>query len=152
MGCSQVAELCETANAKVGYDSVRIANYLCNGNYAISGGADGCQAAQDLAKSKGARMTVKLAVAGAFHTSYMQPAQEELEYAPSPIMILFSRCGRSPCLHRHRVKLCMQYCFLQCTLIDLVEGLTEWAQRTCDVVLSPCHDLHLANMERLWKA
>ena len=77
-----MAELCEAANAKVGYDSVRIANYLCNGNYAISGGTDGCQAVQDLAKPKGARMTVKLAVAGAFHTSYMQPAQEELEYAP----------------------------------------------------------------------
>lgn len=88
VGLFQVAELCEAANAKVGYDSVRIANYLCNGNYAISGGADGCQAVQDLAKSKGARMTVKLAVAGAFHTSYMQPAQEELEYAPTHIMFL----------------------------------------------------------------
>ena len=75
----QVAELCDAANEKVGYDSVRIANFLCNGNYAISGGEDGCQAVQDLAKSKGARMTVKLAVAGAFHTSYMQPAQEQLQ-------------------------------------------------------------------------
>ena len=61
---------------------MRIANYLCNGNYAVSGGEDGCQAVQELAKSKGARMTVKLAVAGAFHTAYMQPAQEELQYAP----------------------------------------------------------------------
>ena len=64
----------------MGYDSVRIANFLCNGNYAISGGTDGCQAVEELAKSKGARMTVKLAVAGAFHTSYMQPAQEQLQY------------------------------------------------------------------------
>lgn len=76
---TQVSELCDAANEKVGYDSVRIANFLCNGNYAISGGDDGCQAVQDLAKSKGARMTVKLAVAGAFHTSYMQPAQEQLQ-------------------------------------------------------------------------
>lgn len=80
----QVVELCEAANAKVGYDSVRIANYLCSGNYAVSGGTDGCQAVQDLAKSKGARMTIKLAVAGAFHTAYMQPAQEALQYAPRP--------------------------------------------------------------------
>lgn len=76
---------------------MRIANYLCNGNYAISGGADGCQAVQDLAKSKGARMTVKLAVAGAFHTSYMQPAQEELEYAsttswPCPHVVTDESC------------------------------------------------------------
>ena len=64
----------------MGYDSVRIANYLCNGNYAISGGTDGCQAVEELAKPKGARMTVRLSVAGAFHTSYMQPAQEQLQY------------------------------------------------------------------------
>ena len=76
---SQVQELCEAANAKVGSDSVRIANYLCVGNYAISGGTDGCEAVEQLAKSKGARMTVRLAVAGAFHTSYMQPAQEQLQ-------------------------------------------------------------------------
>lgn len=75
----QVQELCEAANAKVGSDSVRIANYLCVGNYAISGGTDGCEAVEQLAKSKGARMTVRLAVAGAFHTSYMQPAQEQLQ-------------------------------------------------------------------------
>ena len=73
-------ELCEAANAKVGYNSVRIANFLCNGNYAVSGGSDGCQAVLDLAKSKGARMTIKLAVDGAFHTAYMQPAQQELQY------------------------------------------------------------------------
>lgn len=72
-------ELCEAANAKVGSDSVRIANYLCVGNYAISGGREGCEAVEALAKSKGARMTVRLAVAGAFHTSYMQPAQEQLQ-------------------------------------------------------------------------
>ncbi|KAL3139643.1 hypothetical protein ABBQ38_003959 [Trebouxia sp. C0009 RCD-2024] len=81
LSSEKVVELCEAANAKVGYDSVRIANYLCNGNYAVSGGEDGCQAVQELAKSKGARMTVKLAVAGAFHTAYMQPAQEELQAA-----------------------------------------------------------------------
>lgn len=88
VGFCQVVELCEAANAKVGYDSVRIANYLCNGNYAVSGGEDGCQAVQELAKSKGARMTVKLAVAGAFHTAYMQPAQEELQYVPRPYCLL----------------------------------------------------------------
>lgn len=81
LSSEKVSELCDAANEKVGYDSVRIANFLCNGNYAVSGGDDGCQAVQDLAKSKGARMTVKLAVAGAFHTSYMQPAQEELQAA-----------------------------------------------------------------------
>ena len=75
----QVTELCEAANKQVGSESVRIANYLCNGNYAVSGGKDGCDAVEKLAKEFGARMTVRLAVAGAFHTEYMQPAKEKLQ-------------------------------------------------------------------------
>lgn len=36
------------------------------------------QAVEKLAKSFKARMTVRLAVAGAFHTAYMKPAEERL--------------------------------------------------------------------------
>ncbi len=79
MHCMQVAELCEAANKEVGSDSVSIANYLCNGNYAVSGSLEGCEAVKKLAKSFKARMTVQLAVAGAFHTDYMRPAKEKLQ-------------------------------------------------------------------------
>ena len=79
MHCMQVAELCEAANQEVGSDSVSIANYLCNGNYAVSGSLEGCEAVKKLAKSFKARMTVQLAVAGAFHTDYMRPAKEKLQ-------------------------------------------------------------------------
>lgn len=82
LGADKVAELCEAATAEVGAEKgVRIANYLCNGNYAISGGIEGCEAVERLAKSFKARMTVRLAVAGAFHTDYMQPAVEKLQEA-----------------------------------------------------------------------
>ena len=51
-----MAELCEAANKEVPADqAVRIANYLCNGNYAVSGGLAGCEAVQKLAKSFKAR-------------------------------------------------------------------------------------------------
>ena len=41
---SQVNELCEAANKEVGAEEgVRIANFLCNGNYAVSGGLPGCE-------------------------------------------------------------------------------------------------------------
>ena len=44
-------ELCEAANAQVdAHDHVRIANFLCNGNYAISGGIPGCEAVERIAK------------------------------------------------------------------------------------------------------
>ena len=52
----QVAELCEAANKEVAADQrVQIANYLCNGNYAVSGGIAGCEAVEKLAKSFKAR-------------------------------------------------------------------------------------------------
>jgi [acyl-carrier-protein] S-malonyltransferase len=79
----KVAELCAAATAQVGEDkAVRIANYLCPGNYAVSGSIEGCEAVEALGKPQfKARMTVRLAVAGAFHTPYMQPAVARLEAA-----------------------------------------------------------------------
>ena len=81
----QTAELCTAASKEVGEgEGVQIANYLCSGNYAVSGGVLGCEAVERMAKPDyKARMTVRLAVAGAFHTSFMQPAVEKLRSAHS---------------------------------------------------------------------
>jgi len=80
-----VAELCKAASEKSG-EQVQIANYLCNGNYAVSGSSKACDAVNEIAKPDfGARMTVKLAVAGAFHTSFMAPAVSALEDVLSTI-------------------------------------------------------------------
>ena len=47
----QVAELCEKASAQVGPgEGVRIANFLCPGNYAVSGGVKGCEVVESIAK------------------------------------------------------------------------------------------------------
>ena len=36
--------MCDAVNKEVGAEEgVRIANYLCNGNYAVSGGLPGCE-------------------------------------------------------------------------------------------------------------
>ena len=40
-----------------------------------------CQAVEKMAKEFKARMTVRLAVAGAFHTHFMKPAEEKLRSA-----------------------------------------------------------------------
>lgn len=64
----KVKELCGAASKKSGA-KIQIANYLCKGNYAVSGASSACDAVAEIAKPDfGARMTVKLAVAGAFHT------------------------------------------------------------------------------------
>ncbi|KAJ4725495.1 Malonyl-CoA:Acyl carrier protein transacylase [Melia azedarach] len=78
----KVQQLCDAANEEVDENNkVQIANYLCTGNYAVSGGVKGIEAVEAKAKSFKARMTVRLAVAGAFHTGFMEPAVSRLEAA-----------------------------------------------------------------------
>ncbi|CAI5498217.1 unnamed protein product [Closterium sp. Naga37s-1] len=82
LGADKVQALCDAANEDVEESQrVQIANFLCNGNYAVSGGVEGCKAVEAKAKSFKARMTVRLAVAGAFHTRFMAPAVPRLEEA-----------------------------------------------------------------------
>ncbi len=69
-----VRELCDRAR---GGDVLQIANYLCPANTVVSGGKAACEAVERLAESAGGR-TVRLAVAGAFHTALMKPADEIL--------------------------------------------------------------------------
>src|SRR5690606_396427 len=61
---SQVEEICTQA-AEAG--RISVANYLCPGNLVLSGEKAACERAAVLAEEAGGR-TVKLAVAGAFHT------------------------------------------------------------------------------------
>lgn len=73
-----VQKICDEATAKSG-KPISIANYLVDGNYAISGAIEACEAAKEIAPTMGARMAVPLAVAGAFHTDFMQPAVDKLK-------------------------------------------------------------------------
>ena len=68
---SQVEELCDQAR---GGGTLQIANLLCPGNIVISGTNDACERAADIASQMGAMKAVPLAVAGAFHTQIMHPA------------------------------------------------------------------------------
>ncbi|KAK2435999.1 malonyl CoA-acyl carrier protein transacylase [Trifolium repens] len=74
----KVQQLCDAANQEVPEsEKVQIANYLCPGNYAVSGGLKGIEVVEAKAKS----FKVRLAVAGAFHTIFMEPAVSRLEAA-----------------------------------------------------------------------
>ena len=83
----KVKDLCEMASEKSG-EKIQIANYLCKGNYAVSGASAACDAVAELAKPEfKARMTVKLAVAGAFHTGkhsffYFHPYADKFDTIP----------------------------------------------------------------------
>lgn len=57
--------------------TIEIANYLCPGNIVLSGDVGACERAVTLAEGMGGK-PVPLAVAGAFHTRIMQPADAKL--------------------------------------------------------------------------
>ncbi len=57
---------------------LQVANLLCPGNIVVSGTKSACERVAQAADAAGAMKTIPLAVAGAFHTSIMQPAVERL--------------------------------------------------------------------------
>jgi len=73
----QVQEICTEA---AGHGIIQIANYLCPGNLVVSGVNAACERAAELAEAAGGR-AVPLAVAGAFHTELMKPADDALAEA-----------------------------------------------------------------------
>ena len=68
------------------FGRIEIANYLCPGNLALSGEKTACEKAAELATAEGGK-AVPLAVAGAFHTKLMQPADERLAEALASVTI-----------------------------------------------------------------
>ena len=74
---AQVEELCAAARPA---GTIAVANFLCPGNTVVSGTRAACDVAERLAGERGAR-TVRLAVAGAFHTEIMKPADAALAEA-----------------------------------------------------------------------
>jgi len=78
----QVEALCEQARED---ETLQIANLLCPGNIVISGTIAACERAAELARSFGAIKAVPLAVAGAFHTQIMRPAERWLAEALADI-------------------------------------------------------------------
>jgi [acyl-carrier-protein] S-malonyltransferase len=75
---AKVEELCARARA-VG--QVEVANLLCPANIVVSGTKAACDEVERLAPTLGAMKTIRLAVAGAFHTTLMKPADQILEQA-----------------------------------------------------------------------
>jgi [acyl-carrier-protein] S-malonyltransferase len=74
----KVEELCAKARTA---GTVEVANLLCPGNIVVSGTRAACDEVERLAPEMGAMKTIRLAVAGAFHTAIMKPADETLAKA-----------------------------------------------------------------------
>lgn len=81
------AKIAELAAAASTNGKAWPANYLCPGNTAISGDRDACNEVERLAESFGAMKTVRLQVAGAFHTEIMASAADKLRAALDAVEI-----------------------------------------------------------------
>ncbi len=68
------------------------ANYNCPGQVVISGSAAGIQLAEERLKAAGAKRVVPLAVSGAFHSPFMEPAQTEFAEAVQNMSFSVPRC------------------------------------------------------------
>ena len=73
-------------------DIVIAANYNCPGQVVISGSIEGVGKACEMLKEAGAKRALPLNVSGAFHSPFMQPAQEELEEAINATTFNTPRC------------------------------------------------------------
>ena len=68
------------------------ANYNCPGQVVISGSVAGIQLAEERLKAAGAKRVVLLAVGGAFHSPFMEPAQAEFADAVRLMPFSTPRC------------------------------------------------------------
>ena len=82
---AEVEEICEKSREN---DVLELANLLCPGNIVLSGSTPACERASVLAEASGAMKVIPLAVAGAFHTSLMQPAVERLRAALADVELV----------------------------------------------------------------
>ena len=73
----KVEELCAKAKS---FGTLQVANLLCPGNTVVSGTKAACDEMERLVAEAGAK-TVRLPVAGAFHTDIMKPADQTLAAA-----------------------------------------------------------------------
>jgi len=80
---AKVEEICAAGRA---HGTLEIANLLCPGNTVLSGSMAACDAVEKLAAEMGSR-AIRLAVAGAFHTNLMKPADEKLATALADITL-----------------------------------------------------------------
>jgi [acyl-carrier-protein] S-malonyltransferase len=83
----KVEEICAQARCA---GTLEVANLLCPGNVVLSGTKAACDEAERLVEQAGGR-TVRLAVAGAFHTTLMKPADEKLAQALAGVELCQAR-------------------------------------------------------------
>ncbi len=101
------------------------ANYNCPGQLVISGTKKGIDIACERMKTAGAKRALVLPVGGAFHSTLMEPAKEELSAAieaikfHNPTCAVYQNVAAKAVMDREEIKQ---------NLIDQLTGPVRWAQ------------------------
>lgn len=85
-------EAIERVCAQITEEIVVPANYNCPGQVVVSGSVAGIQLAEERLKAAGAKRVVPLAVSGAFHSPFMEPARTEFAEAVQTMSFTAPRC------------------------------------------------------------
>ncbi len=122
LGFDEVAALVAEA---AGEETLAIANDNADGQVVISGHADAVERAVNLAKEKGAKRAVKLAVSAPFHCPLMGPAAEEMARALEttalnpPVVPVLANISIAPERDPDRIRE---------LLVDQVTGMVRWRE------------------------
>jgi [acyl-carrier-protein] S-malonyltransferase len=87
----EVPDVEQLVSESRGAEALEVANLLCPGNTVVSGALPALDRFEHLCAAKGGIRTVRLAVAGAFHTALMRPADEKLAEALAGVTLTAPR-------------------------------------------------------------
>lgn len=120
----KVETICAEVQRETG-EVVTAANYNCPGQLVISGSIRGIEIACERLKASGAKRALVLPVGGAFHSSLMEPAREELKAAiestdfHTPTCAVYQNVAAKAVFEKEEVKQ---------NLIDQLTGPVRWTQ------------------------
>jgi [acyl-carrier-protein] S-malonyltransferase len=120
----KVEAICAEVSKETG-EVVVAANYNCPGQLVISGSKKGIDIACEKMKAAGAKRAMVLPVGGAFHSSLMEPAREELKAAIEATKFHNPTCA----VYQNVVaKAVMDKDEIKQNLIDQLTGAVRWTQ------------------------
>lgn len=118
-------DVIERICAKITSEIVVPANYNCPGQVVISGSLAGIEAAAEQLKEAGAKRVLPLAVSGAFHSPFMEPARAEFAQAVDATPFNAPRC---PVYQNVDAQATTNPDFLKTNLIAQLTSPVRWTQ------------------------
>lgn len=116
-------------------ENVVPANYNCPGQLVISGSVEGIDVACAILTEKGARRALKLAVSGAFHSPFMEPARAQLAQAIEQTEFMKPLC---PVYQNVTAKAETDPQVIKTNLVAQLTSSVRWTQTVQNMIADGC--------------